>query len=148
MLNCLFLDYLGFLAWHFSSHIVSWNAGGFIALFVLHLSLSRSWLGILNHILTIRNMKVVGSHIRHIHVIAGNYFNEDLEFTFTAEVVSCDAGSGSQFAGVGGIGSGDVLSAGLGFLLRFCAERRIVGSTWEDARDRRSSRLVRPRWCG
>ena len=65
---------------------------------------------------------MVGSHICHIHVIAGNYFNEDLEFTFTTEVVSCDARSGSRFARVGRINSCGVLSAGLSFLLRFCAE--------------------------
>ena len=65
---------------------------------------------------------MVGSHICHIHVIVGNYFNEDLEFTFTPEVVSCDTQSSSRFALVGEVGFCGVLSTGLSFLLHFCAE--------------------------
>ena len=76
---------------------------------------------------------MVGFHIRHIHVIAGNYFNEDLEFTSLQKWFHAMYRSGSRFARVGGISFCDVLSAGLGLLLRFCAERRIIGPTWEDA---------------
>ena len=85
----------------------------------------------------------------HIHVITYNYYNGDLEFTSLQRWLRAMSWSCCRFfAWVGRIGFCDVLSAGLGLLLGFCAERRIIGPTWEDARNWRSSRLVRPHWCG